>query len=132
MHVEQILETCLYVEDLEAAEEFYQRVLGLVAFSRVKGRHVFFRCGQSVFLLFNPTRTIKPEGDIPVPTHGAPGPGHVSFAMQPADIPAWREHLRQNNVAIEAEITWPSGGYSIYFRDPTGNSVELATPQTWA
>ena len=131
MQVEQILETCLYVDDLEAAEEFYSRVLGLAVFSRVKGRHVFFRCGQGVFLLFNPTRTSKPEGDLPVPTHGAHGPGHVSFAMPPADIPAWREHLRQNNIAIEAEITWPSGGFSLYFRDPAGNSVELATPQTW-
>lgn len=131
MQVEQILETCLYVDDLEAAEEFYSRVLGLVVFSRVKGRHVFFRCGQGVFLLFNPARTIKPEGDLPVPTHGAHGPGHVSFAMSPVDIPVWREHLRQNNVATEAEITWPSGGFSLYFRDPAGNSVELATPQTW-
>ncbi len=132
MQVEQILETCLYVDDLEAAEEFYSRVLGLRMFSRVQGRHAFFRCGHSVFLLFNPARTIKPEGEIPVPTHGTQGPGHVSFAMRPADIPAWREHLSQHNVPIEAEITWPSGGYSIYFRDPAGNSVELATPQTWA
>ena len=46
-------------------------------------------------------------------------------------IPAWREHLRQQGVAIEAEISWPSGGYSIYFRDPAGNSLELATPQMW-
>lgn len=131
MQVEQILETCLYVADLEAAEEFYSRVLGLAAFSRMKGRHVFFRCGQGVFLLFNPVRTSKPEGDLPVPTHGAHGPGHVSFAMLPADISAWREHLAQNSVPIEAEITWPSGGFSLYFRDPAGNSVELATPQTW-
>ena len=131
MQVDQVLETCLYVDDLAAAERFYQRVLGLTVFSRVKERHVFFRCGAGVFLLFNPTRTIKPEGEIPVPVHGAHGPGHVSFAMRPADIPAWREHLRQNDVAIETEISWPSGGYSIYFRDPAGNSIELATPQTW-
>ncbi|MBI1877873.1 MAG: VOC family protein, partial [Chloroflexi bacterium] len=63
MQVEQVLETCLYVDDLEAAAEFYRRVLGLVVFSRVIGRHVLFRCGQSVFLLFNPDRTSKPEGD---------------------------------------------------------------------
>jgi catechol 2,3-dioxygenase-like lactoylglutathione lyase family enzyme len=37
----------------------------------------------------------------------------------------------QHGVEIEAEVTWPSGGQSIYFRDPAGNSVELATPQTW-
>lgn len=131
MQVEQVLETCLYVDDLEVAEEFYRRVLGLAVFSRVKGRHVFFRCGQGVVLLFNPVRTRQPEGDLPVPTHGAQGPGHVSFAMPPADISAWRDHLRQQAVPVEAEITWPSGGFSLYFRDPAGNSVELATPQTW-
>jgi catechol 2,3-dioxygenase-like lactoylglutathione lyase family enzyme len=131
MQVEQILETCLYADDLEATEQFYNRVLGLQVFSRVKGRHVFFRCGPGVFLLFNPTRTSKPEGEIPVPVHGARGPGHVSFAIRPDDIPAWREQLRQHQVPIEAEIDWPSGGYSLYFRDPASNSVELATPQTW-
>ncbi len=131
MQVEQILETCLYVDNLEAAEQFYSQVLGLTVFSRVKGRHVFFRCGPGVFLLFNPARTSRPEGEIPVPTHGAHGPGHVSFAMRPVDISAWREHLRQHNIPIETEINWPSGGFSIYFRDPAGNSVELATPQTW-
>jgi catechol 2,3-dioxygenase-like lactoylglutathione lyase family enzyme len=131
MQADRVLETCLYVDDLEAAEEFYSQVLGLIAFSRVKGRHVFFRCGQNVLLLFNPARTVKPEGAIPVPTHGAQGHGHVAFAMNRADIQAWQAHLRQQGVAIEAEITWPSGGYSLYFRDPAGNSLELATPQTW-
>jgi catechol 2,3-dioxygenase-like lactoylglutathione lyase family enzyme len=131
MKVNQVLETCLYVDDLEQAEGFYSRVLGLTLFSKVAGRHVFFRCGRGVFLLFNPVRTSKPEGDMPVPTHGAHGPGHVSFAMTASDISAWREHLQQQQVPIEQEISWPSGGYSIYFRDPAGNSVELATPQTW-
>ena len=131
MQVKQILETCLYVNDLEAAEDFYSRVFGLQAFLRLEGRHVFFRCGQGVFLLFNPARTIHPEGPIPVPPHGAHGPGHVAFAMEKGDIPAWREHLNQNGVEIEMEVTWPSGGHSLFFRDPAGNSVELTTPQTW-
>jgi len=129
MQVKQILETCLYVDNLVEAEAFYSRVLGFVAFSRVEDRHVFFRCGNGVFLLFNPAKTRQPAGDVP--THGTDGPGHVAFAMQESDVPAWRAHLRQNGVEIETEITWPNGGYSIYFRDPAGNSVELTTPQTW-
>jgi catechol 2,3-dioxygenase-like lactoylglutathione lyase family enzyme len=129
MQAKQILETCLYVNDLKAAEAFYSRVLGLEAFSRVEDRHVFFRCGDGVFLLFNAAKTQELGGDVP--PHGADGPGHAAFAMQDADIPAWREHLRQNGVAIEKEISWPSSGYSIYFRDPADNSVELATPKTW-
>jgi catechol 2,3-dioxygenase-like lactoylglutathione lyase family enzyme len=131
VQVKQVLETCLYVDDLVVAEAFYRDVFGLEPFSRVEGRHVFFHCGNGVFLLFNPARTAKPEGDVPVPPHGATGSGHVAFAMRPDDIPAWLEQLKRNNVPIEAEITWPTGGYSVYVRDPAGNSVELATPQTW-
>lgn len=129
MRVDQVLETCLYVDDLKAAETFYTSVLGLEVFSRVEGRHIFFRCGQSVFLLFNPVVTAEADSDVP--THGAHGPGHVSFAMQPDEISAWRTVLDDHDVSIETEISWPSGGYSLYFRDPAGNSVELATAQTW-
>lgn len=131
MQAGPVLETCLYAEDLEAAEDFYSRVLGLKAFSKVEGRHLFFRCDPGVFLVFNPARTVEAEGKIPVPTHGARGEGHVAFTMEETEIPAWREHLAQHGVEIEAEITWPSGGRSLYFRDPAGNSLELATRQTW-
>lgn len=131
MHIHQVLETCLYVDDLAAAETFYSQVLALEPLARVAGRHVFFRCGTGVFLLFNPARTAQAEGPLPVPAHGAHGPGHVAFAIGPAEIPAWRDHLRRHGIELEAEMTWPSGGQSLYFRDPAGNSVELATPQIW-
>ena len=127
--VEGILETCLYVYDLAAAEEFYSRILGIEPFSRVKGRHVFFHLGRSMLLLFNPEQTTQAGGDVP--PHGAHGPGHVAFAVAPEKIPEWREHLGQNNIPIEAEVTWPSGGQSLYFRDPAGNSLEVATSRTW-
>mgnify|MGYP001388257375 CR=1 FL=1 len=129
MKVDRILETCLYVDDLNAAEKFYRRILGVESFSRVNNRHVFFRCGESMLLLFNPLETAKSSGDVP--THGAHGPGHVAFAIAPNQIDLCRRQLQENGIAIETEITWPSGGRSIYFRDPAGNSVELATAQVW-
>jgi len=129
LRVTEILETCLYVDDLDAAEDFYSRVLGLQRYSRVEGRHVFFRCGNRMFLLFNPSETQRASGDFP--THGATGEGHVAFTMQDDQIAAWRTHLQKHGVDIETEVTWPGGGYSIYFRDPAGNSVELATEAVW-
>ena len=129
MKVDRILETCLYVDDLNAAEKFYRRILGVESFSRVNNRHVFFRCGESMLLLFNPLETAKSSGDVP--THGAHGPGHVAFAIAPDQLDLCRRQLHENGIAIETEITWPSGGRSIYFRDPAGNSVELATAQVW-
>jgi catechol 2,3-dioxygenase-like lactoylglutathione lyase family enzyme len=129
MHAQRIIETCLYVDDLDVAEQFYTQVLGLIVYAKVDGRHVFFQCGQNMLLLFNAAATVQPGGVIP--PHGAYGPGHVAFAMSHAEIARWRDHLCQNQIAIESEMTWPSGGYSLYFRDPAGNSLELTTPLTW-
>jgi catechol 2,3-dioxygenase-like lactoylglutathione lyase family enzyme len=130
-----VMETVLYVDDLDAAERFYTEVLGMEVIARDRRRHVFFRCGRGVFLVFNPavTRTSTAHAaGIAVPLHGATGPGHMAFAAHEAELPAWRERLRAAGVAIETEIAWPQGGHSVYFRDPAGNSVELVTPAVWA
>lgn len=128
MRVAEVLETCVYARDLDAAERFYTTVLGLPTIARVAGRHVFFRCGGRVFLVFNPDATL--EGGV-LPGHGATGPGHVCFAATEAEMDAWRGVLIGRGVEIEMEHTWPSGGRSIYFRDPAGNSVEIGTPRIW-
>ncbi|HET7459850.1 MAG TPA: VOC family protein [Longimicrobium sp.] len=129
MRAREILETCLYADDLEAAERFYTDVLGLVKITAVPGRHVFFRCGGRVFLVFDPAKT-SPEGG-PVPGHGAQGPGHACFAATDDELDRWRDHLRANGVEVETEVEWPGGGRSLYFRDPAGNSIELGTPRIW-
>ncbi len=127
MQVGDVLETCLYAVDLHAAEQFYTKVLGLELLSKTPGRHVFFRCGRGVFLVFDPRATSVPG----FPPHGAKGPGHVAFRVPESDLERWRNHLLGSGVDIEAEIDWPRGGHSIYFRDPAGNSVELASPAVW-
>jgi catechol 2,3-dioxygenase-like lactoylglutathione lyase family enzyme len=130
-----VLETCLYARDLEAAERFFADVLGLEVYAHADGRHVFFRCGAGMFLVFNPDVTEAQSVEVAgkrLPLPGARGAGHMAFAVREADLPAWRERLRQAGVTIERELTWPQGGHSIYFRDPAGNSVELATPRLWA
>jgi catechol 2,3-dioxygenase-like lactoylglutathione lyase family enzyme len=129
MRAGRVLETCLYADDLAAGEQFYSNVLGLEVYSRIAGRHVFFRCGDAMFLLFNPAATEQEGG--PVPSHGAYGKGHVAFAMHQEEILGWREHLEQSGIGIEADVVWPSGGKSLYIRDPAGNSVELTSPSIW-
>lgn len=128
-----ILETALYVDDLDAAERFYVDVLGLQVYGRVSGRHVFFQCGSQMLLLFNPATTSVPSSSLrlPVPVHGASGEGHVCFRADAAEIERWKAHLDARGIAIEADFVWPSGGRSIYFRDPAGNSVEFAEPRIW-
>jgi catechol 2,3-dioxygenase-like lactoylglutathione lyase family enzyme len=134
MNVLGVLETCLYAGDLEAAEAFYSGPLGLEVIAREAGRHVFFRAGRGVLLVFDPKATAVKASLVngaPIPLHGARGPGHVALAIREEDRAGWCEKLRAAGVAIESEVAWPEGGRSIYFRDPAGNSVELATPRLW-
>lgn len=128
VRVREILETSLYADDLEAAERFYGGVLGLETIARVARRHVFFRCGARVFLVFNAARTL--EGGM-LPPHGATGAGHVAFAVAEAELAEWRDRLGAHGVEVETEFAWPDGGHSLYFRDPAGNSIELGTPAIW-
>lgn len=124
-----VVETGIYVDDLDRAEAFYRDVLGLAVIAREPGRHVFFRVGErNVLLAFLAAATLK--GEV-LPAHGARGPGHFALGVAAADFTAWREQLLGRGVVIEKEVRWPRGGQSLYFRDPAGNSVELITPGCW-
>ena len=129
-----ILEAAIYCEDLDAAEAFYGHVIGLERLQRVGNRHVFFRLGTGVLLVFNPDETTKPPGNptMPVPPHGARGENHVCFAMPGDALDDWCTRLKVARVEIEADFRWPNGARSIYFRDPCGNSIELAEPWLWS
>jgi len=129
----QILETALYASDLDAAERFYGSVLGLEKIDRGGNRHVFFKCGPGVLLIFNPAETIIPYkvGQLPVPPHGAHGPGHLCFKAEATELDEWRDRLTAEGVEIESDMAWPQGGRSIYFRDPAGNSLEFTEARIW-
>jgi catechol 2,3-dioxygenase-like lactoylglutathione lyase family enzyme len=134
MVIDGVLETCLYAADLDAAEQFYGEGLGLHVVAHVPQRHVFFRCGAGMLLVFDAERTATSAGQVggvPVPSHGTHGAGHVCFRVEADELPRWRERLESAGVAIEAEIDWPRGGSSLYVRDPAGNSVELAPARIW-
>ena len=96
----------------------------------MEDRGLAFRCGATVLLVFDSARTRIPDTDVPA--HGATGEGHIAFAMDDSELDAWRGRLRESGIAIEAEVEWPTGGRSLYFRDPAGNVVELAPPTLWA
>ncbi len=100
---------------------------------RAEGRHVFFRVGAGVLLVFNPavTEIPGPDARLPIPTHGAWGPGHLCLAASREEIDLWRDRLTAAGVGIEAEFDWPDGGRSLYFRDPAGTSLEFAEPRIW-
>jgi catechol 2,3-dioxygenase-like lactoylglutathione lyase family enzyme len=129
LRIKSLVETAIYVDDLQAAETFYRTVLGLPVIGKEPGRHVFFQVGDaSVLLAFLAKATLK--GD-PLPAHGTTGPGHFAMGLEAESFDAWRRHLQDQGVTIEKEVEWSRGGRSFYFRDPAGNSVELVTPGVW-
>lgn len=128
LSVDRVLETVLYVDELDAAGRFYGEVLGLELDSRKAGIFIFFRLSEGMLLLFEPGAARASRG---VPAHGTTGAGHVCFAVPEDALEAWQARLEAAGVAIEQVVDWPRGGRSFYFRDPAGNSLELATPRIW-
>jgi len=91
-------------------------------------KHVFFKHGSQMLLIFNPAKTMEESDAAP---HGGHGPGHVAFAAPMADLEEWKTYLTKKHVAIEKDVIWPGGARSLFFRDPAGNCLELATPVLW-
>ena len=140
--VSQLLETALYVEDVAAVSRFYREVLG---FAFLAGRDpdcpgpnepgfmALAVPGGTVLLLFQTGRFTTPT-QLPggtIPPHDGRGQLHLAFAIDAAQLSAWRARFAEAGVPIEGEVRWARGGWSLYFRDPAGNLVELATPGLW-
>ncbi len=122
-----ILETVLYVADIDRAEQFYRDVMALRPIGKEPGRHAFFRVGSGVLLLFCAERTRRSAS---VPPHGAEGEIHVCFTTAADEFETWKARIREHRIVIEQETEWP-GGRSFYFRDPDGNLLELANADIW-
>lgn len=126
-----ILETVLYADDITAARGFYGGVLGLEEHRVLADRFAFFRCGEQMLLVFNPAFTQGQSLAEGPPPHGASGAGHVCFRASAEEQQRWKADMARHGIAIEKEMTWPSGGHSFYVRDPAGNSVEFAEAKIW-
>ncbi len=129
-----VLEAALYVDDLDTAAAFYGDLLGLEEVISHPPRHIFYRAGDTIVLLFvaSETRNPPPPGaKLPVPPHGATGPGHLCFNCPATALDSWVARLTAAGITIEADFNWPNGARSVYVRDPAGNSVEFAEPKLW-
>ncbi len=128
-----MLEQGLYVDDLDRAERFYGGVLGLERFLRDDRMAGLGVPGGSVLLLFRRGGSAEPSRTRggTIPAHDASGRQHLCFATPSGELASWRRHLEGVAVEIESEVRWPRGGISLYFRDPDGHSVEIATPGLW-
>jgi catechol 2,3-dioxygenase-like lactoylglutathione lyase family enzyme len=129
-----VLETALYVDNLNRSIEFYRNVFELKTLAADDRFCALAVAGRQVLLLFRKRGSIKP---IPVqggtiPPHDGDGQLHMAFAISTSELSAWERRLREKGIAIESKVTWPRGGLSLYFRDPDNHVIELATPGIWA
>jgi catechol 2,3-dioxygenase-like lactoylglutathione lyase family enzyme len=128
-----VLETALYVDDLDRAAGFYEDVLGLRAINKDQ-RFAGYDAGpRSVLLLFkrgSTLETVHMSGGT-IPPHDGQGPLHIAFAIEADALAAWEQHLAAHCIAVEGRTDWPRGGKSLYFRDPDNHLLELATPGLW-
>jgi len=125
----QVLESCLYGEDLVAARQYYVDILGLEEVSFDANRHLFMKAGESMVIVFKASATLVP--DRGVPAHGSTGPGHLAFSVAHESLAEKEAMLAARGIEIIERVEWGNGAKSIYFRDPAGNILEFATRDLW-
>ena len=129
----RVLETSLYVADLDLSEKFYSDLFGwqtLLSDDRMRALNVN---DTNVLLLFKKGGTTEGE-EVPggfIPPHDANGQIHLCFAIDKNDLDKWNRVLDSQNVEIISTVFPPRGGTSLYFRDLDGHLIELATPGIW-
>lgn len=129
-----ILETALYTDDMERARAFYEGVLELKSIFTDGRLCAYSIADRDVLLIFrrgSARETTTMPGGV-IPGHDGAGPLHVAFAIARDELARWERQLTARGVAIEGATDWKRGGRSIYFRDPDGHLLELATPGLWS
>jgi catechol 2,3-dioxygenase-like lactoylglutathione lyase family enzyme len=121
-----VLETSLYVEDIDRSVRFYQDLFGFESVFAGPRLTALAVPGRQVLLLFKKGASAHID-KIP---HDGSGELHLAFAITAEALPSWNARLAERGLAIET-ITWERGGTSLYFRDPDRHLIELATPGLW-
>lgn len=126
--IDGVLETSLYVNDLDRARDFYTNILGLEVVDagerlcalRIADRQVLLLCKKGA------------SAALTTGAHDGEGRLHLALAVPQADLAEWEARLTEHGIVIEERHTWERGGQSLYFRDPDQHLIELATPGTWS
>lgn len=126
--IDGILETALYVDDLQRSAEFYRDVLDLAVIDSGERLQALAVGSRQVLLLFRKGASTA----LPRTAHDGDGRLHVAFAISARELPAWEARLQERGIGVVERKVWSRGGISLYFRDPDGHLVELATPGVWS
>ena len=128
-----LLETALYVEDLERSVAFYKTTFEFDMLSsserlcalNVSNRQVLLLCLKGASTVAKIT-----SGGV-IPPHDGDGELHLAFSIAADELEKWENWLVEKDIEIESKVKWTRGGTSIYFRDPDKHLLELVTPGLW-
>lgn len=125
---EGLVESSLYVDDVAASAQFYEKIFGFSIINDFGERGCAMQAGnRQVLLLF------KKGGSRLTPSpHDGDGELHIAFAISASELPRWEAWLEENGIAVEEKRVWELGGQSVYFRDPDRHLLEIATPGVWS
>ena len=132
--VNGILETSVYVDNMERSTYFYDQVMKFQKLVSDERFCALQAAPQQVLLLFKRGASTEPmvsDGGT-IPPHDGSGQTHLAFAIPAEELEPWERWLELQEVVIESKVRWERGGESIYFRDPDGNLLEMVTPGCWA
>lgn len=124
MQIEGLDHLVLTVDDVGRTREFYERVLGMEPVVLGEGRYAL-AFGSQKINLHEAGREFEPKAAVPTP-----GSADLCFLAN-ASVAEVFEHLGANGVEIlEGPVrrTGATGPItSVYFRDPDGNLIEVAS-----
>ena len=131
-----VVETALYVDDLERSGRFYEGLFGFRLLMSEDRMRAYSVADKQVLLLFKVGGSTQPSpmhGGV-IPPHDGRGTLHMAFAVSPDEVEPWKRQLEEKGVALESQVHCGDDGPlgdSLYFRDPDGHLIELITPGCW-
>ena len=120
LNLKELVHFTIPVKDLDKAEAFYVKLLGLERVRRT-GHMLFMRCGQTSFVLTLSENPIDPnKGD----KHEI----HTAFLVTAQEYDRAKQVLAEHNVRVFKEEDRGPGtfqGRSAYFHDPDRTVIEI-------
>jgi catechol 2,3-dioxygenase-like lactoylglutathione lyase family enzyme len=124
MQIEGLDHLVLTVADVGRTRDFYERVLGMEPVVFGEGRHAL-AFGSQKINLHEAGREFEPKAAVPTP-----GSADLCFLAN-VSVAEVVEHLQTNGIEILEGPVGRTGATgpikSVYFRDPDGNLIEVAS-----
>lgn len=119
--VPRLFRVIVPVRDIEVAERFYARLLGIPGKRVSSGRH-YFDCGGTILACFDPRADTDPF-DLP------PNPDHLYLAVDDLEA-VWSRARELGAEVLDPIAVRPWGERSFYLKDPFGNKLGFVEART--